>query len=91
VLFVAGCAGVSILIKVIGAYYIAGVLLFLGSLNKAMSRVTIRAIRKHQGWRKRDPSDIQHGALLLFLATVLMCFTRGSKRRVLPFRFARVA
>ena len=38
-LFVAGvCGGVSILIKVIGAYYIAGALLFLAFLEQSESR-----------------------------------------------------
>ena len=71
-LFVAGmCGGVSILIKVIGAYYIAGVLLFLVFVEQS----------------EKDDSNCQDettralayrifcaGSLLLFLSTVIYLF-----------------
>jgi len=76
-LFFAGlCGGVSILIKVIGAYYIAGVLLFLAFLEQS----------EGQSDELRDPEAAQTGkaaisyrvfstsALLLFMATVIYVF-----------------
>ncbi len=76
-LFFAGlCGGVSILIKVIGAYYIAGVLLFLAFLEQS----------EGQSDELRDPEAVQTGkaeisyrvfstsALLLFMATVIYVF-----------------
>ena len=76
-LFVAGlCGGVSILIKVIGAYYIAGVLLFLAFLEQS----------EGQSDELSDPEAAQTGraaiayrvfstsALLLFMATVIYVF-----------------
>ncbi|MBZ5654296.1 MAG: glycosyltransferase family 39 protein [Acidobacteriia bacterium] len=65
-LFVAGvCGGVSILIKVIGAYYIAGVLLFLAFLEQSESG---EAENPKNNWPYRAFSV---GALLLFLATLV--------------------
>jgi hypothetical protein len=64
-LFVAGvCGGLSILIKVIGAYYIAGVLLFLAFLEQSESA-------EGGSWRNSWPyRGFSGGALLLFLATL---------------------
>jgi hypothetical protein len=81
-LFVAGvCGGLSILIKVIGAYYIAGVLLFLAFLeqseNQSASHAnselsadgeSSQAQRSNSSWPYRVFSV---GALALFLATVV--------------------
>jgi hypothetical protein len=72
-LFVAGmCGGVSILIKVIGAYYIAGVLLFLAFLEQCDSR------SYHQPETPKQnaiPYRIfSASALLFFLATVVYVF-----------------
>jgi hypothetical protein len=65
-LFLAGvCGGVSILIKVIGAYYIAGALLFLAFLEQSES--SERESSK-TSWPYRVFSG---GALLLFLAVLL--------------------
>jgi hypothetical protein len=69
-LFVAGvCGGVSILIKVIGAYYIAGVLLFLAFLEQSKDEEEERSEESSgNGWVYRAFSV---GALLLFLATLV--------------------
>src|ERR1019366_3495416 len=69
-LFVAGvCGGVSILIKVIGAYYIAGVLLFLAFLEQSESQnESVEGERPKNSWLYRVFSA---GALLLFLATLV--------------------
>jgi len=69
-LFVAGvCGGVSILIKVIGAYYIAGVLLFLAFLEQSESQNESAAGESsNHSWPYRVFSV---GALLLFLATLV--------------------
>jgi hypothetical protein len=80
-LFVAGlCGGVSILIKVIGAYYIAGVLLFLAFLEQSEGQ------SGRQSDELSDPKAAQTGqaaiayrvfstsALLLFMATVIYVF-----------------
>ena len=80
-LFVAGlCGGVSILIKVIGAYYIAGVLLFLAFLEQSEGQ------SGRQSDELSDPKAAQTGqaaiayrifstsALLLFIATVIYVF-----------------
>lgn len=65
-LFVAGiCGGVSILIKVIGAYYIAGALLFLAFLEQSESG---EGESSKNSWPYRVFSV---GALLLFLATLV--------------------
>lgn len=65
-LFVAGVfGGVSILIKVIGAYYIAGVLLFLAFLEQSESE---DGESSASSWTYRAFSL---GALLLFLVTLL--------------------
>ena len=65
-LFLAGvCGGVSILIKVIGAYYIAGVLLFLAFHEQSKSE---EEESSENGWLYRVFSV---GALLLFLATLV--------------------
>jgi len=65
-LVVAGvCGGVSILIKVIGAYYIAGVLLFLAFFEQDESR---EGQSSNSGWLYRVFSV---SALLLFLATLV--------------------
>ena len=78
-LFVAGvCGGLSILIKVIGAYYIAGALLFLAFLEQSESSGESSGEGSEEGpsgessqssWPYRVFSG---GALLLFLATLLM-------------------
>src|SRR5271169_6558377 len=72
-LFVAGvCGGVSILIKVIGAYYIAGVLLFLAFLEQSEgsegSAGTVAKEESSNSWPYRVFSV---SALLLFLATLV--------------------
>jgi hypothetical protein len=81
-LFVAGvCGGVSILIKVIGAYYIAGVLLFLAFLEQSESSgdgsetgalntgaLNKEATETQNSWPYRVFSV---SALLLFLATLV--------------------
>jgi hypothetical protein len=65
-LFVAGvCGGVSILIKVIGAYYIAGVLLFLAFLEQCKDE---EEESSGNGWLYRVFSV---SALLLFLAVLV--------------------
>jgi hypothetical protein len=79
-LFLAGvCGGVSILIKVIGAYYIAGALLFLAFLEQSessdgessagTSEQTADAESSKTSWPYRVFSAC---ALLLFLAVLLM-------------------
>ncbi|HLM79330.1 MAG TPA: hypothetical protein VK302_01755 [Terriglobales bacterium] len=74
-LFVAGvCGGVSILIKVIGAYYIAGALLFLAFLEQSessreSSEEIVAAEDSQNSWPYRVFSV---GALLLFLATLVL-------------------
>jgi hypothetical protein len=75
-LFLAGvCGGVSILIKVIGAYYIAGALLFLAFLEQSESSDGENAKEgslsenSQTSWPYRVFSG---GALLLFLAVLLM-------------------
>jgi hypothetical protein len=69
-LFVAGvCGGISILIKVIGAYYIAGVLLFLAFLEQSLDQSKAEEGESSEGgWLYRVFSV---GALLLFLATLV--------------------
>ncbi len=77
-LFVAGvCGGVSILIKIIGAYYIAGVLLFLAFLEQSESSEDIASEGSHKGangessetcWTYRGFSG---AALLLYLMTLV--------------------
>ena len=78
-LFLAGvCGGVSILIKVIGAYYIAGALLFLafleqsesseGESSKESSKESTEGESSRSSWPYRVFSA---GALLLFLAVLL--------------------
>jgi hypothetical protein len=76
-LFVAGvCGGVSILIKVIGAYYVAGILLFLAFLEQSENSgegSETEALNKEAGetqnsWPYRVFSV---SALLLFLATLV--------------------
>jgi hypothetical protein len=69
-LFVAGvCGGVSILIKVIGAYYIAGVLLFLAFLEQSESQEeSSEGESSKNSWPYRVFSV---GALLLFLAILV--------------------
>ena len=65
-LFVAGiCGGISILIKVIGAYYIAGALLFLAFLEQSEAE---RTGDKQRVWTYRAFSA---SALILFLGTVI--------------------
>lgn len=64
-LFVAGvCGGVSILIKIIGAYYIAGTLLFLAFLEQSEKRDDTGK----SGWGYRLFSA---AALLLYLGTLI--------------------
>jgi Dolichyl-phosphate-mannose-protein mannosyltransferase len=73
-LFVAGvCGGLSILMKVIGAYYIAGVLLFLAFLEQSESsekgsEKSAEGESSNNSWPYRVFSV---GALLLFLATLI--------------------
>lgn len=67
-LFIAGlCGGISILIKVIGFYYIAGVLLFLAFLEQSDSDNAQRGTEKN-AWGYRVFSA---GALLAFLGTLI--------------------
>jgi len=74
-LFAAGvCGGISILIKVIGAYYIAGVLLFLAFLEQSENQASSgHEATPTNGWAYRIFSI---GALLLFL-TVLVGVLRA--------------
>ena len=66
-LFIAGlCGGISILIKVIGFYYIAGVLLFLVFLEQSGNRNAQPGTEKNS-WGYRVFSA---GALLAFLGTL---------------------
>jgi hypothetical protein len=73
-LFVAGvCGGASILMKVIGAYYIAGVLLFLAFLEQSdssteKSKEPAPEIRPTNSWPYRIFSV---AALMLFLGTLV--------------------
>jgi hypothetical protein len=69
-LFLAGvCGGVSILIKVIGAYYVAGALLFLAYLEQSESQdESPEGLSPKNGWLYRVFSV---SALLLFLATLV--------------------
>ena len=72
-LFLAGvCGGVSILIKVIGAYYIAGALLFLAFLEQSDRQCHQESARP--GKRAVLYSVFSISALLLFLATVIYVF-----------------
>jgi hypothetical protein len=76
-LFVAGlCGGVSILIKVIGAYYIAGVLLFLAFLEQGDEQNDEQTDRESTETGKSTiPYRVfSTSALLLFLATVVYVF-----------------
>jgi hypothetical protein len=70
-LFLAGvCGGVSILIKVIGAYYIAGVLLFLAFLEQSENAGNSSKVdSRKNNWPYRVFSA---GSLGLFLTTLLM-------------------
>jgi hypothetical protein len=78
-LFMAGvCGGVSILIKVIGAYYIAGALLFLAFLEQSessegqSSQKRTADVEKGQSWRASWPYRLfSVGALVLFLAMLV--------------------
>jgi len=66
-LFIAGmCGGASILIKVIGAYYVAGALLFLAFLEQGEAQ---RAGTKKRSWVYRAFSA---GALTLFLGALML-------------------
>jgi hypothetical protein len=90
-LFVAGlCGGVSILIKVIGTYYIAGVLLFLAYLEQSA----------HQDLPEQSPKDgraisylvFSTSSLLLFAATVIyMVHTRLGSGELYNFVLPSVA
>ena len=75
-LFVAGvCGGVSILIKVIGAYYIAGALLFLAFLEQSENseRENSEQVANSQGSQTVWPYRVFSGAaLFLFLAVLLI-------------------
>ncbi len=83
-LFVAGvCGGVSILMKVIGAYYIAGVLLFLafleqsenseGASSEKSSEESSEKSAEGKCWNSSWAYRVfSGGALLLFLATLLI-------------------
>jgi dolichyl-phosphate-mannose-protein mannosyltransferase len=71
-LFLAGvCGGISILIKVIGAYYIAAVLLFFAFVeqNESQSEHSAADAPKSGAYRAFSAS-----ALLLFLTTVIYMF-----------------
>jgi len=76
-LYLAGvCGGVSILIKVIGAYYIAGALLFLAFLEQSAVSGDSLSDRDAAG---TEASAVPYrvfsaAALLLFLATVVYVF-----------------
>jgi hypothetical protein len=81
-LLVAGvCGGVSILIKVIGAYYIAGVLLFLAFLEQSESQDESSEESPEKSPEKSPEAKVSKnswlyrvfsvGALLLFLATLV--------------------
>jgi hypothetical protein len=76
-LFVAGlCGGVSILIKVIGAYYIAGVLLFLAFLEQSYEQSNEQSDHA-SAWPGKSAVPYRMfsaSALLLFLATVIYVF-----------------
>ena len=72
-LFVAGiCGGISILIKVIGAYYIAGVLLFLAFLEQSDEQSDHESA---ETGKSAVPYRVfTTSALLLFLAAVVYVF-----------------
>jgi hypothetical protein len=72
------CGGVSILIKVIGAYYIAGILLFLAFLEQSESH-SDHQYGNAEGQSSKDcPKNcwpyrlFSVGALLLFMATIVL-------------------
>lgn len=72
-LFIAGlCGGISILIKVIGFYYVAGVLLFLTFLEQSGNDNEQRGTEK-SSWSYRAFSA---GALLAFLGTLIYVLHR---------------
>lgn len=74
-LVIAGvCGGVSILIKVIGAYYIAGMLLFLAFLEQSESKSDSQIpSAQEQSPKKCWPYRLFNvGALLLFLAILVL-------------------
>ena len=77
-LFVAGvCGGVSILIKVIGAYYIAGMLLFLVFLEQSETGIEEVDSKKDRELKKAGEHAIFYrifttGSLLLFLSVLLL-------------------
>jgi hypothetical protein len=83
-LFVAGlCGGVSILIKVIGAYYIAGVLLILAFLEQSEQSYeqSYQRSYEHSDHESAGPGKsavpyrvFSTSAMLLFLATVIYVF-----------------
>ena len=73
-LFVAGvCGGISLAIKVIGAYYIAGVLLFLAFVEQSMDCPSDCQNDERRGISYRVFSG---GASLVFLATIFYFFHR---------------
>jgi hypothetical protein len=72
-LFIAGlCGGISILIKVIGFYYIAGVLLFLAFLEQSDNDNAQQGTEKNS-WGYRV---FTAGALLAFLSTLIYMLHR---------------
>jgi len=72
-LFIAGlCGGISILIKVIGFYYIAGVLLFLAFVEQSDNENEQQGTEKNS-WGYRTFSA---GALLAFLGTLIYVLHR---------------
>jgi hypothetical protein len=83
-LFVAGvCGGLSILIKIIGAYYIAGALLFLAFLEQSDLRKDEAGDGEQRAEQRKSAETGEHAvpyrlfsasALLLFVATVLYVF-----------------
>jgi Dolichyl-phosphate-mannose-protein mannosyltransferase len=76
-LFLAGvCGGVSILIKIIGAYYVAGVLLFLAFLEQSdLQNAHLDDSREQDTAKAVDRATLYRvfsaSALFLFLATVI--------------------
>lgn len=82
-LFVAGvCGGLSILVKVIGAYYVAGVLLFLAFLEQSDSQGETQIQSDEKTGSLTSPPDrsksswlyrvFSVGTLLLFLGVVVL-------------------
>ncbi len=74
-LFLAGvCGGVSVLIKVIGLYYIAGMLLFLLFLEQSDEVAPETSGQNIAGSKAMPYKTFRNSSLLLFLATVVYFF-----------------